>query len=542
MVMDGNSNPVLTREAKYIISSWRQFKEATLQGDDGDDVIKVSETFGFLAKAYERLRSSVEYKGEHVLRRATIERMLKRIVAMSKSDDYKAEMLVKELTWSRFIPNESVSVSELKEISKVIGKLEYLLDFTSQLDDLDGVTWEEWLLGVISTELEELMVPSYLRTTLAPLMFAWLKNNFDWQTDALPAEDREIQLYIAAQRALAKSDQAILRYRLMLLINPKWGGGESDWRNSVQDLPDLAKRIEGLLNYSQSNLVFRFVNRYTSFFVVLHEVIQRSGDFQKLLMRPDRFRLRARQVIEERYVRLQGQVRNAVVRSIVYLLVTKVLIALIVEVPYELWVLGELHYLPLSINILFPPFLMFALGLSIKVPGGSNTDRILEQLNRLVYKQKKEHRPIRAKLTLTSRQRRLSKYFSLFYTFLFLGLMMLVAWFLITRLNYNFISALLFFMFLSLVLLFGYRIRWESQELTIAKHSGGVIGHVMSIVAMPFINLGAWLSSGLAQINIFMFILDVVIDAPLKALVMAFEEWGQFVQRKEEEVVDVPLQ
>ena len=83
--------------------------------------------------------------------------------------------------------------------------------------------------------------------------------------------------------------------------------------------------------------------------------------------------------------------------------------------------------------------------------------------------------------------------------------------------------------------------RWESQELTVSKHGGGIVGHMLSIFTMPFINLGAWLSSGLSQINIFMFILDVIIDAPLMTLVGAIEEWSQFMQRKEEEVVEIPM-
>lgn len=115
-----------------------------------------------------------------------------------------------------------------------------------------------------------------------------------------------------------------------------------------------------------------------------------------------------------------------------------------------------------------------------------------------------------------------------------------IALFLVKTVHYNILSLLVFFMFASLVILFGYRVKWESEEMTIAKHPGGILNHIVSIVTMPFISLGAWLSAGIAQINIFMFILDVIIDAPLKALVGAVEEWSQFLKLKEAEVVEVP--
>ena len=44
-----------------------------------DGNIKVSEVFGGIARLYERLRTTVEYKGEHLLRRNAIERIIRRL-------------------------------------------------------------------------------------------------------------------------------------------------------------------------------------------------------------------------------------------------------------------------------------------------------------------------------------------------------------------------------------------------------------------------------------------------------------------------------
>src|SRR3989344_1730827 len=77
------------------------------------NTLKVSEVLGGLARLYERVRTTIEYKGEHVLRRNAIERILKRRVweqgsIVENIDERKiAEFLVKELIWARYLPNDS---------------------------------------------------------------------------------------------------------------------------------------------------------------------------------------------------------------------------------------------------------------------------------------------------------------------------------------------------------------------------------------------------------------------------------------------------
>src|SRR3972149_8054642 len=46
----------------------------------GEPTVQVSEVLGGLARIYEKIRTTVEYKGDHVLRRNAIERILKRLI------------------------------------------------------------------------------------------------------------------------------------------------------------------------------------------------------------------------------------------------------------------------------------------------------------------------------------------------------------------------------------------------------------------------------------------------------------------------------
>ena len=231
-------------------------------------MVNVSETFGVVAYLYEKLRAAVEYKGEHVLRRATIERMLNRILFLPhKTNTEKAELLIQELVWSRFLRNDSVPKTKLPELTLLIEKYIFYLSKPEIFSDLDkDLDWQAWLVGVASTEIEELLVPSYLRTVLAPMFYAWLQKTFSWDQNTISAQDRDIQLFIAAQRALAKADQPMLRYRLLLLLKPDWNvSSPGQWTEILSQLPGVLSHIEELLDYPQRNLVFRFANQFARY-------------------------------------------------------------------------------------------------------------------------------------------------------------------------------------------------------------------------------------------------------------------------------------
>ena len=76
----------------------------------------------------------------------------------------------------------------------------------------------------------------------------------------------------------------------------------------------------------------------------------------------------AREAYQSTWVMLKRRLRNKVFHALVYIFFTKVFVALLLELPYERIVIGQLHYLALGINLLFPPFLMMLITMLIKSP------------------------------------------------------------------------------------------------------------------------------------------------------------------------------
>ena len=93
------------------------------------------------------------------------------------------------------------------------------------------------------------------------------------------------------------------------------------------------------------------------------------------------------------------------------------LLVLLIELPYERYVIKSVLYTPLIINALFPPVLMFLIGIFIRVPSKKNTQAILKVAQEMVYKGQLKStkgigRPVkRSKFTSMS--------FTIFYLILF---------------------------------------------------------------------------------------------------------------------------
>ena len=111
---------------------------------------------------------------------------------------------------------------------------------------------------------------------------------------------------------------------------------------------------------------------------------------------------------------------------------------------------------------------------------------------------------------------------------------------LLIGIGFNVLSATLFFIFLSLVLLFVYRVRYTANELNVQGEREGFLSHIFSLITIPFINVGSLLSQGFQRLNFFLLLMDFLIEAPLKNVITVFEEWNVFIREKREEVIEVP--
>ena len=536
----GNLSPNLEKFLNEI-----EKRVSELKTGDGP-ATQVSEVLGGLARMYERIRTTVEYKGEHVLRRNAIERMLRRLVweqetVRSNIDTSKvAETLIKELIWARYLPNGVVPKNKSREVEEVIEKYIY---FLRNLDNVPtGVSASKmrtWMWGLASSEIEDVVDPSY-RELYVQLMYDWFVDYYKWTDTTLSEHDKEIQIYLAIHRAFPKSDDPIMRYHLLLKEFPNWRNADkSEVNKLILQFPSVYDEIENHLSYPGRFSLYRRVQKHAAAFDIFHVIsILEKENLRGLVEDRKVFEEKVRDICESKYKQIKRRVSTGIVRSIIYIFLTKVLIAMLIEIPYEVFVYDDVRFLPLTINIILPSMIMWFIGLSIRVPGAKNTETIISRLGSLVYKvEKKSIQPF--SISKSGKNSSLAGLFAIFYAFMFILVFGTITYFL-TLLNFTVFAILIFFAFLSLVMLFAYRVRFNANQLKVEVNGESFSSHLASYLTLPFLNFGFYLSKGLAKINFFTIFLDFLIEAPLKSIIEIFEEWTSYLREKKEEVVEIP--
>jgi hypothetical protein len=506
--------------------------------------VKVSEVLGAAAFLYEKIRNAIDYKDEHLVRRGAIERILRRRLGKAGSSHRgTGEALVRELIWARYLKNDSVPKSRVERIDRVIEKYLFLRRkvFAGGAKNAAFVReWNDWLFSIVSCEVDREFVLFDDVEALVRLMYKWMRQNFAWTDQATSQEEKDIQLYIAIHRALVKSDKAILRYHLFNLYYPHWREAEEgEWRQVAENLFLLREKIEGHLSFAQGVQLYRYVSRHTAPFLVLKDLVSEDpGQAREKLANPERLEQSVREICARRYAEISQKLRRGVVRSIIYIFVTKMFLALLLELPFDLYIAREVRVGPLVANVIFPPFLMFLVGMTIRAPGDDNTEKLFRRISSVVYGDRLQ-RSVQFSLRPVRQNRTLSVIFASLYIFFFLASFGVIIT-LLHRLGFNLASGALFIFFLSVVTFFGFRIRRTARELSVGAEREGLISHLMNVLSLPFLNAGAWLSTGLSRVNVFTYVMDFLIEAPFKSIIEVVEQWTSFMRQKREEIIETP--
>jgi len=146
--------------------AWHQSK----QRQEGISMIHVDEVASAVAAFYEKIREVVDWREEHLMRRAAIERGLKRRLLLFKNGGPVAEPLVLELIRGGHFPNDRIPESKIKDVQKIIDKYVYILENSPEVKEKQRVNFYGWLLSIAASEIEETLSPPLRETALIEYM------------------------------------------------------------------------------------------------------------------------------------------------------------------------------------------------------------------------------------------------------------------------------------------------------------------------------------------------------------------------------------
>ena len=500
--------------------------------------IGVSDAAGKLAFIYEKIRNTVDYREEHLLRKHAIARIIKRIATPGSRGSDIAQPLIEELIRARYLSNKTIAEETIDQVRQIINK--YIVIYNSAIDQnypaKEVRNFFNWLINLAACEVEEILVPSREDKTSIEAMHRVVRQNIilDGQTE-LDSTGQNIQTYIAVLKSLVKADEMTVNYQMIRYYLPDW---HELSLSRAAEVASQVKHYQKLIHYHYhhplNEKLAREFKKYAVVFWILQDIIKDNPDnFINIFKNRDELIEKVRAVCKTKYSQIGARVRRSIVRSVLYIFLTKMIFGLLLELPYDYFILEDLQWLPLGINAIFPPLLMTAIGMSIRTPKKDNTDKIIEEIDNIVYSQQgREHR---VKITKPK-----SGFFHYLMQFIY-AILYLISFGLIiyglAQLLFSLASMIIFLFFLTMVSFFSLRIRRTAAELIILEQKERLFTVLITLLFVPILRVGRWISLHSSKINVFIFVLDFIIEAPFKIFVHIFEDLVIFVKEKRDEML-----
>ncbi|PIP63277.1 hypothetical protein CO165_00540 [Candidatus Roizmanbacteria bacterium CG_4_9_14_3_um_filter_33_18] len=528
---------VLSKFTQALLDTFKTAKKRVRPDDIS--ALSVSQTVSFFALVYERVRNAVEYREDHLILRAAIERILRRRFSLNPDGHSEAENLLRELLWARYFDNGVLGAEDNVVIQNLINK--YVL-LRRQLvvgrDNEIRIFLDQFLMDLLTCEVEETLQPesATIQSNLSSFIFQILRRKI--KIEGLKEDQKDAYSLVAIEKVFGKSDRSYLRYRLFTTFYKTLHDySEKELQNLGAKLPAIFKKIDDMVTNPYVDNLAKFTRKQLPPFLILFALIKNKPDeVQTILTNRERLWTEIDQTCRDKYQQLGVRVRTLAVRSFIYILLTKMIFAIILEVPISIYVYGEVNRNAIIINSVFPPILMIAILGFFKVPGEENTRKIYQRIIDIIDDDKSFETRVAFMPKKSSPKRPLLIFgFTVFYSLTFLVTLSLIYEFL-SNLGFNLVSQVIFIFFVSVVSFFSYRIRQVTKELRL-EEKASILAPIGDFFFMPMLSLGKFFSSGIAKLNFFIFIFDFIIEAPFKLIFEVVEEWISFVRKRKEEII-----
>ena len=535
----------LSQSTKELIEKYELWQKS-LKPKEGVATLHVDEVASKVAAFYEHIRTIVDWKEEHLMRRAAIIRKLKRRFLDLELNNFTAgnlaENLVLELIRGGYFPNDTLAESKIKDVQKVVDKYIFILkESPENKKGKAGLQFYNRLLEIASCEIEETLAPSIREMALIEYMFELMKERIKvpesiYQRNLLERDQKDIQIYIAVQQSLFKFDNPIISYNLLKYKHPAWDNPtEEELLKFGQNMYKIWTGIEKDLDNPLSKKFYAIGEKYDTAYLLIGDILSKDATEKTIqeISEPPLLEGHIRSAYEKRLKTLKTKIGRAAFYSTLSIFITKILSLLLIELILAKIFIGHLNPTMLIADILIPTLLMATLVNTVKPPSKKNLNIVIVEIMKIFYqKEKSDVYEIRI-----PRKKSFATRFILSLTYLVgacisFGFIYLV----LSRLGFPISSIIINIIFIALILFAGTVVQKRSQELTIEEDSGGFLMFVSDILFLPIAGAGRWMSNTWRQYNVITAFFNALIDMPFSVFIEFLERWRGFIKDKKEDL------
>ncbi len=514
---------MLSSQIERALNGLSMSKESDIYKVDDSPRVNINALTGKAGVYYEKLRYMIDYKEEHSIRRSAIERIIKRKCTIEQ-DTNVGLTLLEELVGGGYLPNDQVAESAASIVQVIIDKYLTLADVA----DLKQGT----AVSLAASEIERLVSP---QTTDDLIVEAFVDTiapriRHTGSTD----KEKQVQTYIACRKRFLREDSDALLYSVLLKFMPELHelSGESNIRESVTKFNNALRESREALDSSLNQKIISKIRDHTVYFSVIREIVRKYGTMAGDIFKDsERLSEEVSNIMSQKYEEQYKKTSKSGTRAIIYILLTKVILAFLIELPYEYFVLSSIQYVALLTNVIFHPLLLFVMVRAVKPPSEENTNAVIAGVSKMTSAEANiDIINIKPESSVMAKSA-----FALLYTILFsisFGIILSV----LQALHFNIVSTVLFVFFLTLVSYFGLRVRYSAKRWYVTSTSEeGFLALLWNFFTTPIVRTGRWLSEQFAAVNIFVFIMDFIIETPFKLLLSTFNAFLLFLKEQRED-------
>lgn len=306
----------------------------------------------------------------------------------------------------------------------------------------------------------------------------------------------------------------------------------------VPKIPQIFQKIDDTLGNPTLEKLNKFVKKQLPPFLIFFDMIKakKPDDLQGLIALKEKLWPEVELLCRQKYTQSRGRLQTLGIRSIIYIIITKMLLAVALEGPLSQYFYGYIHWESIIINAVFPVVMMAVIIFLTRLPGEDNTKRIFQRIMEFIDADPEyENRVVLIAKQARIRKPALQIGFSLFYLLTF-AVTLYLMWIGLSALKFNLISKTIFVFFVSTIAFFAQRVKQVASEYKLIDKDT-ILTPFVDFFFMPILTMGKFFSSGMAKLNFFTFIFDVLIEAPYKLIIEVIEEWIRFTRSKKEEII-----
>ncbi|MEK7510110.1 MAG: hypothetical protein AAB567_00940 [Patescibacteria group bacterium] len=533
----------LSPKVHTLIKEYQLWEKEKMHERDEGNAISVDEVAATVASFYEKIRGIVDWREEHLLRKTAIERILKRRIITNKRSEEFAEGFLQELVRGGHFPNNSLPLKKIDEIQRIVEKYVFISEHGRSTQSVSLGKIEDWLWSIATCEIEEALSLPRREKALIEFMYEELQTRIQIEDKKGPRgvpisnDERSLQVYIAVQRTLFKLDSATITYHIIEKFYADWSNpSQETLLNVSQDLARLYEKIRYALSHPYAEKFYQVAEKYDTPYLILGDIIAENPEtFLQLTDNFSEFEETIKSIYEQRLLRLKGRIRRAAFYSTLSVFLTKILLALSIEIPVDQYLAHGLNYTALGTSVAIPPLLMLFLVISVQTSSQQNVNRVVTEVIRLTFLTQEQKEPYKIRALGKPRS---SSVMAIVYGMYFSSFLLTFGGiaFILYSLEFSTLSILILVTFLSLVSFAGTRIRKRARELMMEVEKEGLFFGIFDFFALPMIQFGKWLSNQLVRYNLIVLLLNFLIEIPLQVFVEFLEQWRMFLKEKKEEI------